>query len=86
MVTRSGSGYVDGYLVRWASSGIVDFPVGTANGYSPVSFNFNNVTNLNTITVGAFQNVHPNVVTQAQSMQRYWNITKIVHLHLQIHQ
>lgn len=76
VVTRSGSGYVDGYLVRWASSGIVDFPVGTANGYSPVSFNFNNVTNLNTITVGAFQNVHPNVVTQAQSMQRYWNITK----------
>ncbi|MCU0344913.1 MAG: T9SS type A sorting domain-containing protein, partial [Ignavibacterium sp.] len=76
VVTRSGTGYIDGYLVRWANSGIVDFPVGTANGYSPVSFNLNNVTNPNTITVAAFQEVHPNVVTPAQSMLRYWKITK----------
>ncbi len=76
IVTRPGIGYVEGYLVRWANSGIVDFPVGTSNGYSPVSFNFSNVTNPNTITVAAFQNVHPNVITPAQSMQRYWKIKK----------
>ncbi|HRN27815.1 MAG TPA: T9SS type A sorting domain-containing protein [Ignavibacteriaceae bacterium] len=76
IVTRTGSGYVNGYLVRWANNGIVDFPVGSANGYSPVSFNFSNVINPNRITVAAFQNVHPNIVTPAQSIQRYWNITK----------
>jgi len=75
-VTRPGSGYIEGYLVRWANNGIVDFPVGTSNGYSPVSFNFNNVSNPNTITVAAFQNVHPNAITPAQSMQRYWKIKK----------
>ncbi len=76
VVTRPGSGYVNGKLVRWAANGNVDFPVGTTNGYSPVSFGFSSVTNPNIITVRAFETEHPNVVTLAQSMKRYWKITK----------
>lgn len=83
-----GSGYIEGSLVQYVDLApgpnggdspdnlVVNFPVGTANGPSPVSVDFSSVTSGGKLTVEAFQNVHPNTINSSETLGRYWRITK----------
>ncbi len=89
-VNLIGPGYIYGSLVQYippsapkalgkvdgTNNLLVNFPVGTANGPSPVSVDFGSVTAGGTLTVQAFESVHPNSVVPNESMKRYWKITK----------
>ena len=55
---------------------LVNFPVGTANGPSPVSIDFSSVISGGTLTIEAIQNVHPNTIDSSETLGRYWKITK----------
>ncbi|MGE5499049.1 MAG: choice-of-anchor D domain-containing protein, partial [Syntrophothermus sp.] len=70
------NGYVIGNLVKSVAAGAAApvFEVGTANGYSPVSLQFGNVTTGGTLTVSATETVHPNAVTAAENLKRYWTV------------
>ncbi|MRR08606.1 T9SS type A sorting domain-containing protein [bacterium] len=70
------NGYVDGHLGLWVPAGSPtrSYFVGTANGYSPAVVDFINVTVPNGVGVTAFQSTHPDVLTPANTMQRYWEI------------
>ncbi|NWG29626.1 MAG: hypothetical protein HXY48_14005 [Ignavibacteriaceae bacterium] len=83
-----GSGYIEGSLVQYVDLApgpnggdspdnlVVNFPVGTANGPSPVSFDFSSVTSPGKLTVEAFQSIHPNTIDSSETLGRYWRITK----------
>jgi hypothetical protein len=83
-----GSGYIEGSLVQYVDLApgpnggdspdnlVVNFPVGTANGPSPVSFDFSSVTSGGKLTVEAYQNIHPNTINSSETLGRYWKITK----------
>ena len=87
-VNIGGPGYVEGSLVRIVDLApgpnggdspdnlVVNFPVGTANGPSPVSVDFSSVTSGGKLTVEAFQSVHPNTINSSETLGRYWRITK----------
>ncbi len=70
------AGYVDGTLGIWVPGGnpTLTYDVGTANGYSPASIAFLNVTVPGGVGVRAVQSTNPNVYTPANTMQRYWDI------------
>ncbi|HWI90994.1 MAG TPA: hypothetical protein VNT20_06945, partial [Flavisolibacter sp.] len=75
-ISRS-SGYVIGDLKRGvAGIALYGFPVGTANGYTPVNINFTGG-----IYSGAYATVksnsvkHPNDLNTTDYLNRYWNIT-----------
>lgn len=75
-ITRA-NGYINGKLRRaFNATGTRLFPVGTANGFSPVTAN---VTSLNqnpsSLTVGAVQAAHPQL-NPAISLERFWTIAE----------
>lgn len=81
-------GFIQGGLVKYipispAPNGsdspdniVINFPVGTANGPSPVSIDFSSVTSGGKLTVEAYQNIHPNTINSSETLGRYWRITK----------
>ncbi|MDX6443283.1 MAG: hypothetical protein QOH71_357 [Blastocatellia bacterium] len=72
-ITRT-NGYVIGNLQKtFGATGVFVFPVGTANGYSPVDANVT-VNTSGTLTVKAVQGPQPNI-TGANALQRYWTLT-----------
>lgn len=71
------SGHVIGNL-RKSLSGSQDnktFEVGTANGYSPVTIDFGNITTPGDLIVKATETTQPNVVTASETIKRFWSIT-----------
>jgi endonuclease G len=87
-VTRI-SGYVNGCVEKQfgaislsepdAADGAMSFeyPVGTANGYSPVIANVTNAAANSSLRVKAAQTVQPNVTTPNVALRRYWTLTEI---------
>ena len=87
-VNVTGTGHINGVLEKYIPTSpgalgkgngienyLVDFPIGTDNGPSPVSIDFSSVATGGTLSVQAVQTVHPNSVVPSESMKRYWNIT-----------
>ncbi len=69
------NGYVDGNLRKtYTAAASKTFEVGTANGYSPVSFNATSGTFPTDVIVKAVQGPQPNQ-NPLTSLQRYWPIT-----------
>lgn len=69
------NGYVDGNLRKpVAAAGVRSFEVGTANGYSPVSFNVTAGTFPGTITASAIQGVAPGFTPAPLAIARHWNL------------
>ena len=69
----SAASYVKGSLTRCVNNtGIFNFPVGTTNGYSPVSLN--NITGTGNFNVNPVQAFLAGT-SNAQSLQRYWGLT-----------
>ncbi|MDQ7798494.1 MAG: Ig-like domain-containing protein [Candidatus Edwardsbacteria bacterium] len=70
------TGYVDGLLAIYIPTGNPNyvFHVGTANGYSPATIDFQNVTAAGGVGVRAVQSTNSDVNIPANTMQRYWNI------------
>ncbi|HEY2847740.1 MAG TPA: DNA/RNA non-specific endonuclease, partial [Pyrinomonadaceae bacterium] len=78
-VTRMNSGMVTGTLAKQYSSASDSFtyPVGTPNGYSPVTANLTALgTNPSTLAVNAVQAAEPNVNPQSTALKRYWTLTE----------
>lgn len=75
VVNRTG-GYVIGNLRKIYNSGAntFSFPVGTANGYSPVAANTTAGSGAGELTVKAVQSSHPQL-NPATSLKRYWTLT-----------
>ncbi len=73
-VTQAGNGRVIGNFAKKISTTttLKTFEIGTANGYSPVTIAFNNVTTSGTITASAKETTHPNVIDNTQTLKRYW--------------
>ena len=71
------SEYIIGNLAKNISTGPTSstFEIGTANGYSPVTVVFANVTAADNLTVGATETTHPNATIPANTLQRYWSIS-----------
>jgi len=72
------NGYIIGNLKKPVSSGgtrIVTFPIGTDNGYSPLTVTFNSTSTAGNLTATAIQSPHPNAVIPEECLQRYWSIT-----------
>jgi len=69
------SGQILGSVQKTISgTGSFTFPVGTANGYSPVVMNV--TAGSGSLTVAAVQGVEPALVGQSSSsLQRYWNLS-----------
>lgn len=72
------SGYVDGQFEKqFSSSAGFLYPVGTTNGYSPLTVD---VTALgvtpSSLTVKAVQGTHPNAPNPSTALQRYWTLTE----------
>jgi uncharacterized repeat protein (TIGR01451 family) len=73
-VTRT-AGHVDGNLRKpIAAASAVNFEVGTANGYSPVSFNVTGGSFPTTATVAAIQSAAPGIQPAAKVLSRYWTL------------
>jgi|GEM_PF-1633728 protocatechuate 3,4-dioxygenase beta subunit len=71
------NGYVDGALnVNISTQGTKNFPVGTMNGYSPVTMNFTSLVGNGTISVKATAQTHPNTQFSDSVIKRYWTISK----------
>jgi hypothetical protein len=68
----SSSGYVIGNLRKINPSNGFVFPVGTANGYSPMALPTVNGTG--NLTVSAVQSPLPNLITPSRCLQRYWSV------------
>ena len=69
--------YIRTALVRCANeTGVFNYPVGTANGYSPVSANVTAIgIPSSSLSITAVQGSHP-LMDGGQSAGRYWNITE----------
>ncbi len=68
------NGYVIGKVAKiFGGAGSLIFPVGTANGYSPVNTTVSSGSG--TLTINATQGVHPNVPMPGSAIARYWTIT-----------
>jgi trimeric autotransporter adhesin len=71
-ITRT-SGQINTTLLKtFGGIGSFTFPVGTANGYSPVVANVTAGTG--SLSVKAVQTVHPNVQNPASAIARYWTL------------
>ncbi|MBV9492696.1 MAG: DUF11 domain-containing protein [Acidobacteria bacterium] len=68
------TGYVDGNFKRiFTAIGSTVFDVGTANGYTPVTFNVTAGASFPTnITVAAVQSSAPSIGTASKAINRYW--------------
>jgi hypothetical protein len=70
------NGYVVGNLRKtFDAVGSKTFEVGTANGYSPVSFNVTAGTFPATITASAVQGTAPGFTPASLAIARHWNLT-----------
>lgn len=72
------NGYIIGNFRKPVTSGgtrIVSLPIGTDNGYSPLTVTLNSVSTSGTLTATVFQSPHPNAVIPNECLQRYWDIT-----------
>ncbi len=68
------SGHVLGKMLKTFSAiGSFTYPVGTANGFSPVVANVTAGTG--SLTIDAKQTVHPNAPNPASAIARYWTLT-----------
>jgi trimeric autotransporter adhesin len=71
-ITRT-SGQINTTLLKtFGGIGSFTFPVGTANGYSPLIANVTIGTG--SLSVKAVQTVHPNVQNPASAIARYWTL------------
>ena len=70
------SGWVNAPLSMRVAAGSTTkvFPLGTANGYSPVTVQFGNVSTEGMLTATATQNSQPNVNIANNTLQRYWTL------------
>jgi uncharacterized repeat protein (TIGR01451 family) len=69
------AGYVDGNLRKsFAAAGSKTYEVGTANGYTPVTFNATAGTFPANATVASVQSQAPNISPPDKAVLRYWNI------------
>jgi uncharacterized repeat protein (TIGR01451 family) len=69
------AGHVDGNFRKpIAAAGAVNFEVGTANGYSPVSFNVTAGAFPTTATIAAVQTASPGIQPSAKVLQRFWKL------------
>ena len=78
-VTRMNGGMVTGTLDKQynASNQSFTYPVGTLNGYSPVTANLTALgTNPSDLSVKAMQGVEPNAAAQTGALKRYWTLTE----------
>ena len=73
----SAASFVRGTLSRCANSlGVYDYPVGTANGYSPVSSNITALgINPSSLMITPTQGIHSGM-SATQSLQRFWTLTE----------
>lgn len=71
------SGYVSGAMSKsFAATGAFTYPVGTANGYSPVEANITALAvNPSGLTVSATQTIHP-TMNATNSLKRFWTLTE----------
>ncbi|MBV8520399.1 MAG: DUF11 domain-containing protein [Acidobacteria bacterium] len=70
------AGYVDGNLRKpFAAAGSATFELGTANGYTPVTFNATAGTFPTNVTIAAIQTAAPGIQPASQVITRYWNLT-----------
>ncbi|MEN3334180.1 MAG: hypothetical protein V7641_3545 [Blastocatellia bacterium] len=68
------SGYIIGALRKtYGGAGSFTFPVGTANGYSPVDVNV--ISGTGDFTIKATQGPQPNLGGPNNALQRYWTLT-----------
>lgn len=71
------NGYVVGLIRKnFDGAGAFTFPVGTANGYSPLDVNITAINGASGLTVRAVQNTHPNAPNPPVALSRYWTITE----------
>ncbi|HTH52064.1 MAG TPA: carboxypeptidase-like regulatory domain-containing protein [Pyrinomonadaceae bacterium] len=78
-VTRMNSGMVTGTLEKQynAAGQSFTYPVGTLNGYSPVTANLTALgTNPSSLSVKAVQGPHPNANPQNTALKRYWTLNE----------
>ncbi|HEX4495428.1 MAG TPA: IPTL-CTERM sorting domain-containing protein [Thermoanaerobaculia bacterium] len=74
-VTRT-TGYVDGNFKKSvAAAASVTFEVGTANGYTPVTFNVTAGTFPADVTTAVVQTAAPGVQPLSKVLTRYWTLT-----------
>jgi len=76
-IVRS-NGYVQGSLWRTIGAGtdvIMDYPVGNADGYTPATFTYANVSTAGGTSVSVIHNTHPSAVIPANTMQNYWSVS-----------
>jgi hypothetical protein len=72
------NGYIIGNLRKPVTAGgtrIVSFPLGTDNGYSPVTVTLSSTTSAGSLTASAYQSPHPNATIPEECLQRYWEFT-----------
>jgi hypothetical protein len=73
-----GTGYIQGTLWQVVNSGTLvakNYPVGNDAGYTPVSFNFGNVTAGGGLSVTVVHNTHPDASIPENTMQNYWSVS-----------
>lgn len=74
-VTRT-TGYVDGNFKKtFAAAGSQTYELGTANGYTPVTFNATAGTFPADVTVAAVQSAAPGIQPLSDAITRYWRLT-----------
>jgi hypothetical protein len=72
-------GFVIGNVKRvFSSSDTFVYPVGTANGYSPVTVAYNITTpGIYSQTVRATQSAHPALIDPSKALSRYWTLSDV---------
>ncbi|MBK9337270.1 MAG: hypothetical protein IPM98_12110 [Lewinellaceae bacterium] len=81
-IVRTDAGHVIGNLNRRCGvAGNYFFPVGTGNGYTPVSLNYSSIDQQQNVVVNSTDGDHPDITNYGLSadkyVSRYWNITRI---------
>jgi uncharacterized repeat protein (TIGR01451 family) len=70
------AGYVDGNFKKTFSAALSKtFELGTANGYTPVTFNATAGSFPADVTLAAVQTTAPGIQPASQAITRYWNVT-----------
>lgn len=76
-VTRLNSGMVNGAVEKqFTSATSFTFPVGTPDGYSPVTANLTALGGPSSLTVTPRNITHPNSFDPAFTLKRYWTLTE----------
>ena len=79
-ISKLGGGYIVGNCRRNISVGSnlsYLYPIGTQNGYTPVTVNFTNVTSPGYLSAASFDNDHPLLpinINRNNSVNRYWSL------------